>query len=443
MNWTVSTASILLAMHAVVSSDDVVRAADVWPSFSTIKDEWDEAEAAHGLVKTRAKTSEERQAAGTVRPDPAEFAERFLRIAEADPGTRDELFSLCWASLNAPDSEPGKRATARLVAGRIERADLSELREAFEQARTSHSLNPRPLVPATLSRIKRSLEHPDAPRLLAWICAAYKDDEGPTAPEPFREAADLIGDRFAESADISHFCESLFLRGRRPWADEFEKHLRTIIEKNKTPLVRVTSEYALALGLRNGTANGEKRAEDSFRKFVAGYGGHKGGVEQLLVDEARQELAKIECCGIGKAAPDIDGKDLDGNPTRLSEQKGNVVLLVFWASWCAPCMEEIPHENELVERFAGRPFVLLGVNGDLDKRDAKTAVEKAGISFRSLWNGGMHGRFTKAWAVDSWPSVFVIDHEGIIRHNDLSASRLNEPLQALVAKAESAAKRTD
>ena len=53
-------------------------------------------------------------------------------------------------------------------------------------------------------------------------------------------------------------------------------------------------------------------------------------------------------------------------------------MLSFWASWCGPCMGLIPHERELVEQFKGRPFALIGVNGDPDKKELKPVLEKYG-----------------------------------------------------------------
>ena len=72
-------------------------------------------------------------------------------------------------------------------------------------------------------------------------------------------------------------------------------------------------------------------------------------------------------------APEIDGVDFDGKRLKLSDQHGKVVAVVFWASWCGPCRAMIPHERELVERFRGKPFVMVGVNND-DNHDAARKV---------------------------------------------------------------------
>ena len=77
---------------------------------------------------------------------------------------------------------------------------------------------------------------------------------------------------------------------------------------------------------------------------------------RTLSDVARPKLEAIHSVAVGKVAPDIDGEDIDGKPMKLSQYRGKVVVLVFWGTWCGPCMSLIPHEKALVERLRGRPF---------------------------------------------------------------------------------------
>ena len=79
-----------------------------------------------------------------------------------------------------------------------------------------------------------------------------------------------------------------------------------------------------------------------------------------LGEKAATSLYELRHLQVGKQAPDIEGEDLDEARLKLGHYRGKVVLLVFWASWCGPCMRAVPHEKELVKRFKGRPFVLLG-----------------------------------------------------------------------------------
>lgn len=71
----------------------------------------------------------------------------------------------------------------------------------------------------------------------------------------------------------------------------------------------------------------------------------------------------------------------------LVDFQGQVVLLIFWGSWCGPCMEMVPHERELAQRYRGKPFALVGVNCG-DTRDvAKATMERHHMTWRSRWDG--------------------------------------------------------
>jgi peroxiredoxin len=122
---------------------------------------------------------------------------------------------------------------------------------------------------------------------------------------------------------------------------------------------------------------------------------------------------------IGQAAPQIDGKDLDGKPMKLSDFRGKVVVLDFWGDWCPFCKAAYTYQRELVRRMEGRSFVLLGVNCDDTAEQAKLVVKNHRITWRSWWDGprNMSGQISQKWGVQVVPSVFVIDTQGTIRQH--------------------------
>ena len=75
-----------------------------------------------------------------------------------------------------------------------------------------------------------------------------------------------------------------------------------------------------------------------------------------------------------------------------------------------------PHERSLVKKLAGKPFALVGVNSDQDLKELKPVLEKEQITWRSFWNGpeGTSGPISTAWNVHGWPTVYLIDHKGMI-----------------------------
>src|SRR5437867_4924270 len=122
-------------------------------------------------------------------------------------------------------------------------------------------------------------------------------------------------------------------------------------------------------------AEAEKRFERVITEF--------GQVTQRglkLEDVAKPELSELRRLTIGKPAPEIEGEDLNGQPMKLSDYRGKVVVLTFW--W--PGYIEAPDHRKLVERMSGKPFAFLGVYGDDDLTKAKADVEKYGITWPSF-----------------------------------------------------------
>ncbi len=75
-----------------------------------------------------------------------------------------------------------------------------------------------------------------------------------------------------------------------------------------------------------------------------------------------------------------------------------------------------PHERSLVKKMEGKPFALVGVNSDRDRAALKKVLEKENITWRSFWNGGgSEGPISTRWAVRAWPTLYLIDHKGVIR----------------------------
>jgi hypothetical protein len=98
-----------------------------------------------------------------------------------------------------------------------------------------------------------------------------------------------------------------------------------------------------------------------------------------------------------------------------------------------------PHERSLVKRLEGKPFALVGVNSDRDKAELKKAMEKENITWRSFWNGGTGGPISTRWGVQGWPTLYLIDHKGVIRHKHVGSPGdkvLDDEIDKLVKEAE-------
>lgn len=126
-----------------------------------------------------------------------------------------------------------------------------------------------------------------------------------------------------------------------------------------------------------------------------------------------------------KVAPAFALKDANGQTVHLTDYKGKVVLLDFWATWCAPCKVEIPWFMEFEQSFKDRGFAVVGVSMDEDGWNAvKPYIENLKVNYRILLGndevGSLYG------GVDSLPTTFLIDRQGKIASVHIGLSRGKE-----------------
>jgi alkyl hydroperoxide reductase subunit AhpC len=95
---------------------------------------------------------------------------------------------------------------------------------------------------------------------------------------------------------------------------------------------------------------------------------------------------------------------------------------------------EIPHEKALVERLKDAPFALLGINTDDDKDVYRKKAADYGVTWRSSWQGSTEGPIPTAWGVNSYPTIFVLDEDHVIRHINARGEELGRVVDGLLAE---------
>jgi len=131
----------------------------------------------------------------------------------------------------------------------------------------------------------------------------------------------------------------------------------------------------------------------------------------LLAVSAGTAAAAVQ---LSATAPDFTLRSVGGPNLRLAEQRGQVVLVNFWATWCGPCRQEMPHLNRLYDRYRSAGFVLLGVNIDDDPRAAADLAAKLGVQFPVLLDTDK--RVSRAYDMSAMPATLLIDRDGRVRH---------------------------
>ena len=148
-------------------------------------------------------------------------------------------------------------------------------------------------------------------------------------------------------------------------------------------------------------------------------------------------MALLVAALLAAAPPSLELTDANGRTHRLSDYRGKVVLLNFWATWCEPCREELPSIERLRAAFARKPFVVLAVQMGGSARTAQDVAEKLGLRFPLLLD--RDSAVTAAWGVNLLPASFLIAPDGQIAFShsgelDWSSAKERRRVEALLPR---------
>lgn len=115
---------------------------------------------------------------------------------------------------------------------------------------------------------------------------------------------------------------------------------------------------------------------------------------------------------VGEPAPDSSLVTLSGEPRTLSSYRGKGIILNFWATWCVPCREEMPHLNKIYDIYKERGIVILGVNYKQKKKSVERYIKKVPISFPILMD--LEGKFSDPFNLKALPTTYFIDKNGAV-----------------------------
>jgi peroxiredoxin len=140
-----------------------------------------------------------------------------------------------------------------------------------------------------------------------------------------------------------------------------------------------------------------------------------GRTSRVEVTDPATATTAAGCKSEGKANLDFTLKRMDGADVRLSDYKGKVVLINFWATWCAPCRDEMPSIQALQRKLAGRPFAVLAVNLDEPESRIRNFLDQVKVDFTVLLDP--ERQVARAWEARILPASFVIGPEGRVRYS--------------------------
>lgn len=188
--------------------------------------------------------------------------------------------------------------------------------------------------------------------------------------------------------------------------------------------------YMLALG---GVISGlESKKSPLIGTYVERYIQKYGKTEPEAAAQLKQLLQMSASFILGADAPDFTMNDINGNPVSLSDFRGKVLLIDFWASWCGPCRRENPHVVNLYNQYHQKGFDILGVSLDRTKEPWLGAIEKDGL----IWNHvsdlqGWSNSAARLYGVSSIPHTVLVDRDGKIIARNLRGEALDAKLKEI------------
>lgn len=152
--------------------------------------------------------------------------------------------------------------------------------------------------------------------------------------------------------------------------------------------------------------------------------------ERAMLYIAQPELARAAM------APPFKVETIDGKNISLDDLQGKVVLIDFWATWCGPCREALPHVREIAKKFEGQPLVVLSVSVDDDEGKWKDFVAKNEMTWPQYCDHGFKGPVAKSFGVNAIPHTFTIDADGVLQDEHVGDAAIEGKLKKLIKRAQ-------
>lgn len=229
---------------------------------------------------------------------------------------------------------------------------------------------------------------------------------------------------------IAHYQFGVILmnEGLEKRKDEIFKHGHGEITKALT----VNSNFPDAIFI-DGRMLAELKEDDEakarFAQYVKMKPAEDPNAQRALRYIVRPELARA------RMAPPFAVTTIDGQRISMDDLQGKVVLLDFWATWCGPCREALPHIQKVAKKFQGQPLVILSISLDKDENAWKAFIAKNEMTWPQYRDGYFEGPIAKKFSVNAIPHTFTIDADGVLQEEHIGDASIEGKLNKLLVRA--------
>ena len=135
----------------------------------------------------------------------------------------------------------------------------------------------------------------------------------------------------------------------------------------------------------------------------------------------------LKALPVGSPFPDFSEKDVDGKPISVGAYKGKIVLVDFWATWCGPCVGELPNVLQTYEKYHAKGFEVVGISLDSDKGKLTSFVKAKKMPWQQFFDGGgWKNKLAQQYNVHSIPATYLVDKDGKIIAKNLRGPALEQ-----------------
>ena len=235
-----------------------------------------------------------------------------------------------------------------------------------------------------------------------------------------------------------------------PYGPQVAKFFEEMASEAEDPVLRANGKYYVAAGMMRAAnhqfALPTEECEVLRQRAIEVATGLSAGVEEenflgldrdgtatpQTLNEAEVELLRSLRQGtVGAVLPDVTGKRLDGVEERLSDYRGRIVLLDFWATWCGPCVADLSKLQELVARLPADRFAVISISGDEELGTVTRFIQEKPMPWTN-WHAGEGSDFERLLRIEGYPSYVLVGEDGKILTRPPA---LFPPVTSLIEKA--------